>query len=71
MAGGRVAIAALVLLASASLSAALSFRLESDETRCVQEDVNEDVLILGEYEVTEHDNVEVTLEVHGPAVGAG
>ena len=53
---------ALLLLAAAQ-ARALSFQLMAEETRCVQEDVNEDVLILGEYEVGEHDNLEVTLEV--------
>ena len=57
------ALGCLVLLFAAQQAHALSFQLMADETRCVQEDVNEDVLILGEYEVAEHENLGVTLEV--------
>lgn len=67
-------LAATVALACAlcilPLSASgLSFTLEGSERRCLQEDVNDNALILGEYEVTDHPLVDVLLQVCGALRG--
>jgi hypothetical protein len=50
-------------LSLAQLVAGLSFTLEGDTTKCLQEDVEKDVLVMGDYSISGNKPVEVTLEV--------
>ena len=58
-----LAVQAVLLLVSLAGVASISFTLPADATKCLQEDVEKDVLVVGEYKISDHPNVEISLEV--------
>ena len=57
------ALAVIAGLFLAQTVAGISFKLDGGTTQCLQEDVEKDILVVGEYSITGNKPVEITLEV--------
>ena len=62
------AVCLLVLASSWREAGAISFSLGANARKCLQEDVDKDQLVVGEYTVSETDAIKVNLEVCFPFV---
>ncbi|EGD77846.1 transmembrane emp24 domain-containing protein 10 [Salpingoeca rosetta] len=58
-----VASAVVVLLCLTQYSTAISFTLGANTRKCLQEDVDKDVLVVGEYEVSKSPALQINLEI--------
>ncbi|EDQ89500.1 uncharacterized protein MONBRDRAFT_32307 [Monosiga brevicollis MX1] len=52
------------LLMLSTVTSGMSFTLKGDSAKCLQEDVEKDVLVVGNYKISSNENVDVTLEVN-------
>eukprot|EP00053_Salpingoeca_punica_P001095 m.31940 g.31940 ORF g.31940 m.31940 type:complete len:207 (-) comp10810_c0_seq1:241-861(-) len=59
----RVACSLLVALALVACASAVQFKLDAGSLKCLKEDVYKDVLVVGEYDITEDANSHVILEI--------
>lgn len=62
-------IASIYILYLVAGSLAISFRLEPEVRKCVKEEVHKDVLVVGEYRLSEEDGQRTDLVVGVEIVG--
>ena len=59
----RIARVLLPLCVVLAVATAITFDLPATTKRCLQEDVHKDILVVGEYEITDGPDQRVDLEV--------